>query len=44
MDHKELTGHTNQNILELAKYLSDIQKPVWIRHVLVQTINADEKY
>lgn len=42
--HKELTGHTNQNILEFAKYLSDIQKPVWIRHVLVPTINADEVY
>ena len=42
--HKELTGHTNQNILELAKYLSDIQKPVWIRHVLVPTINTDEVY
>ena len=38
--HKELTGHTNQNILELAKYLSDIQKPVWIRHVLVPTIEV----
>ena len=44
MAHKDLTGHTNQNILELAKYLSDIQKPVWIRHVLVPTINTDEKY
>ena len=43
MAHKELTGHTNQNILKLAKYLSDIQKPVWIRHVLVPTINTDEK-
>lgn len=42
--HKELTGHTNQNILELAKYLSDIQKTVWIRHVLVPTINTDEVY
>lgn len=42
--HKELTGHTNQNILELAKYLSDIQKPVWIRHVLVPAINTDEVY
>lgn len=42
--HKELTGHTNQNILELAKYLSDIQKPVWIRHVLVPIINTDEVY
>ncbi|MBD9052492.1 MAG: pyruvate formate lyase-activating protein [Holdemanella biformis] len=42
--HKELTGHTNQNILEFAKYLSDIQKTVWIRHVLVPTINTDEVY
>lgn len=42
--HKELTGHTNQNILEFAKYLSDIQKLVWIRHVLVPTINTDEVY
>ncbi len=42
--HKELTRHTNQNILEFAKYLSDIQKTVWIRHVLVPTINTDEVY
>lgn len=42
--HKELTGHTNQNILEFAKYLSDIQKPVWISNVLVPTINTDEVY
>lgn len=33
--HKELTGQSNDNILEMAKYLSDINKPVWIRHVLV---------
>ena len=33
--HKRLTGHTNKNILAMAKYLSDIGKPVWIRHVLV---------
>lgn len=33
--HQLLTGHTNQNILEMAKYLSKINKPVWIRHVLV---------
>ena len=42
--HKELTGHTNENILNLAQYLSKIQMPVWIRHVLVPTINTDEKY
>lgn len=33
--HKVLTGLTNSNILDLARYLSDIKKPVWIRHVLV---------
>lgn len=33
--HKILTGRTNSNILECAKYLSKINQPVWIRHVLV---------
>ncbi|MDE5917683.1 MAG: pyruvate formate lyase-activating protein [Oscillospiraceae bacterium] len=33
--HKELTGFENSNILEMAKYLSEIEKTVWIRHVLV---------
>lgn len=42
--HKKLTGHTNKNILDLAMYLSKIQKPVWIRHVLVPTINTDVLY
>lgn len=41
--HIELTKHPNTNILELAKYLSTISKPVWIRHVLVPTINADKE-
>lgn len=41
--HKELTMHTNDNILEMAKYLSDIGQPVWIRHVLVpQRTDYDE--
>lgn len=34
-DHRILTGCTNCNILDMAEYLSEIQKPVWIRHVLV---------
>ena len=38
-EHIKLTGHTNKNILDMAKYLSQIEKPVWIRHVLVPTIN-----
>ena len=33
--HKDLTGFDNSNIVEMAKYLSEINKPVWIRHVLV---------
>ena len=33
--HKDLTGWTNKNILDLAKYLSDHDKDMWIRHVLV---------
>lgn len=33
--HKDLTGFDNSNIIEMAKYLSEINNPVWIRHVLV---------
>ena len=33
--HKQLTGFGNENILDMASYLSEIGKPVWIRHVLV---------
>jgi len=41
--HKELTGCTNTNILELAKYLSDHGKDMWIRHVLVPNLTDDEE-
>ncbi len=41
--HKKLTGHTNQNILEMANYLSDHGKKMWIRNVLVPGISDDEK-
>ena len=33
--HKTLTGRSNENILDMARYLSEINKPIWIRHVLV---------
>ncbi len=33
--HKDITGFDNANILDMARHLSDIDKPVWIRHVLV---------
>ncbi|MCR5213169.1 MAG: pyruvate formate lyase-activating protein [Eubacterium sp.] len=41
--HRALTGCTNQNILEMATYLSDIGKEMWIRHVLVPGITTDEE-
>jgi pyruvate formate lyase activating enzyme len=34
-EHKKLTGWSNDNILDMAEYLSELGKPVWIRHVLV---------
>ena len=41
--HRWLTGHGNEHILDCARYLSDIKKPAWIRHVLVPGITTDEK-
>ena len=41
--HKQLTGWKNENILDCARYLSDIGKPVWIRHVLIPGINDDDE-
>ena len=40
--HRELTGADNANVLDCAKFLSEIDKPVWIRHVLVPGVNTDE--
>lgn len=42
--HKILTGQSNQNILEMARQLSDMGKPVWIRHVLVPERNDKDEY
>lgn len=43
-EHKKLTGVSNKNILDFAKYLSEINKPVWIRHVVVPQITFDKVY
>ncbi|GGE78447.1 pyruvate formate-lyase-activating enzyme [Priestia taiwanensis] len=41
--HRKLTGKPNEHILEFVKYLSDRQKPIWIRHVLVpERTDAEE--
>ena len=39
---KELGGFSNEKELEFAKYLSSINKPMWIRQVLIPSI-TDEK-
>ncbi len=43
-EHRKLTRWSNQNILDCARYLSEIQKPVWIRHVLIPTITDKDEY
>ena len=41
-EHKKLTGFSNRNILDMARFLSDNGKHMWIRHVLVPGITDDE--
>lgn len=42
--HKKLTGLENSKILKFAKFLDIHNKPVWIRHVLLDGYTNDEKY
>ena len=42
--HKTLTGRSNENILDMIRYLSDIKKPIWIRHVLVPERSDKDEY
>lgn len=41
--HRTLTGWGNENILDMARWLSSIGKPVWIRHVLVPQRNDSDE-
>lgn len=43
-EHRKLTGYRNENILDMCKYLSDIGKPVWIRHVLIPARTDFDNY
>ena len=43
-EHIKLTKHTNRNILQFAKYLSDKNIPTWIRHVVVPGLTFNETY
>ena len=42
--HKDLTAHSNKNILAFAKYLDKKQIPIWIRHVIVPGITLYRDY
>lgn len=36
--HEALTSQPNERILRFARWLSDLRKPVWIRHVIIPGI------
>ena len=39
--HRLLTGHSNESILSFARFLDQIHKHMWVRHVLVPGITDD---
>ena len=41
--HKKLVGSSNKRVLEFARYLSNIDKNVQIRHVLIPELTLIEK-
>lgn len=40
--HRKVTGSYNSNVLDCARYLSEIGKPVWIRRVIVPGLTDGE--
>jgi pyruvate formate lyase activating enzyme len=42
--HRQLTGHSNANILQFARYLEQKNIPVWVRHVVVPGITDGEDH
>ena len=42
--HRRLTGKDNANILAMARHVSDLGVPLWIRHVLVPGLTDDEDW
>ena len=41
--HRQLTGKDNANILAMARHISDLGIPLWVRHVLVPGLTDDEE-
>ncbi len=43
-EHIKLTRHSNKSVLDFAKFLSENNIPMWIRHVIVPSITDKEEY
>lgn len=43
-EHVKLTAQKNDQILDFVTYLNEINKDVWIRHVVVPTITQNDDY
>ena len=43
-EHIKLTGKSNKNVLDFARFLSDNNHHMWIRHVLVPNITLNDEY
>ena len=43
-EHKKLTAQSNKNILDFARYLNEIDFPIWVRHVTVPGITYKTEY
>lgn len=42
--HQKLTGHSIEHNMDMFRYLDEIHKPIWIRHVLVPGISDNDDY
>ena len=43
-EHIKLTGQSGKNIIDMFHYLDEINKPIWIRHVLTPGITDNDEY
>lgn len=43
-EHLKLTGLSSKNVTEMFRYLDEINKPIWIRHVLTPGITDNDEY
>lgn len=41
--HKKITGHSNKNVIEMFEYLSKVNFPIWVRHVLVPNLTDNDE-